>query len=88
MKLNEVESEKKKINDELERAQSQINLLTKERDGLLKSLESLKYDYEKNVNYQPSHEDRSNYDTKAKNFAQEASQPSDDGHKKLAKLQK
>jgi hypothetical protein len=43
MKVNEVESEKKKTNDELERAQSQINLLTKERDGLLKSIESLKY---------------------------------------------
>jgi hypothetical protein len=29
-----------------------------------------------------------NFDSKAKNIAQEASQPSDDGYKKLAKLQK
>lgn len=43
MKVNEVESEKRKINDELERALSQVNLLTKDRDGLLKSLDQLKF---------------------------------------------
>lgn len=89
MKVNEVESEKRKINDELERALSQVNLLTKDREGLLKSLEQLKFQYEKNVQPQPSYQDRQASDTKAKNFAQDASQLSnDDSYKKLTKLQK
>jgi hypothetical protein len=67
-----------------------VNLLTKDRDGLLKSLESLKYEYEKNVHAQPSfYDDRQSNESKAKNFVQDASQPSnDDAYKKLTKLQK
>ena len=37
MELRELEGEKKKITDELERAQSQISLLNRDRDGLIRS---------------------------------------------------
>lgn len=43
MGINELESDKKKINDELERAHSQLVLLTKDREALAKNLDALKY---------------------------------------------
>ena len=49
MKTNNLESEKKKLQYDLQRATSQIAQLNKDRDGILKNYDQLKKNYERNI---------------------------------------
>jgi peptidoglycan hydrolase CwlO-like protein len=49
MRINELEGEKKKLDNDLQRAMSQVGQLNKDRDSLLRNYESLKVKFEKYV---------------------------------------
>jgi|JI9StandDraft_2_1071091.scaffolds.fasta_scaffold1728369_1 hypothetical protein len=58
MKKNDLESEKKKLDNDLQRAMSQVAQLNKDRDGLLRNYDILKKSYEKDVSQAQMIEER------------------------------
>lgn len=86
-----LETQNKQLTCELERAESQVSFLNKNKDGLVKNIERLRQYCEQKenapMNYQT--ENRSSIDSKRQNSSMGGSHPhEDDNHKKLEKLRK
>lgn len=58
MRKNDLESEKKKLENDLQRAMSQVAQLNKDRDGLLRNYDTLKKSYERDVSQAQEIEER------------------------------
>ena len=92
MRNNELDNERGKMEKDVQRAQSQITQLNKDRDGILRNYEQLKYKYETDLSTAHHTYEQNNGwgETKARVTPEETRgvTPADDAHKKLAKLQK
>jgi len=77
---------------ELERAESQLSFLNKNKEGLVKNIERLRQQCEQkeNSSYHQTTENRSSFETKRQNssIGNDQHQHDDESHKKLLKLQK
>ena len=84
----ELDNEVRRVSSDLERAESQIAFLSKNKEGLVKNIDKLMAALDQKENYAPNYQDKNGFlDAREKSVAHEASQ-NDDHHKKLVKLQK
>ena len=89
MRINELESDKKKLDNDIQRAMSQIAQVNKEKDGIFKNFDTLKKNYERDVSQVQEADSYNTQKTWSKAPLEETKQQlGDDSHKKLAKLQK
>lgn len=90
MKSNngDLDNEVKRVSSDLERAESQIAFLCKNKEGLVKNIDKLMAALDLKENYAPNYQDKNGFlDTREKSISHEVN-PNDDNHKKLVKLQK
>ena len=88
MRINELESEKKKLDNDIQRAMSQVAQLNKEKDGILKNYDTLKKTYERDVSQAQEADSFKTESWNKQPLLETKQQVGDDSHKKLAKLQK
>jgi chromosome segregation ATPase len=88
MRTNELESEKKKLDNDLQRAMSQVAQLNKEKDGLVKNYDILKNNYERDISQAQEADSYRTEGWSRKPLEETKQHFGEDVHKKLAKLQK
>lgn len=90
IRINELENEKKKVENDLQRGMSQVNQLNRERDNLQKNYDGFKIKYERDLNeINASDQSKLIEDLKSQiQTLQNKDSFPDDSHKKLIKIQK
>ena len=88
MRINELGSDKKKLENDIQRAMSQVAQLNKEKDGILKNYDTLKRSYERDITQAQEMDGLKTESWQKRPLEETRQQVGDDSHKKLVKLQK